>query len=175
MNLQKIFLFFSWVYLCLKVGENDSFVWCNCVASTKVYYPVHTKPILREISDKVLATITIKQHLSWVKCRSICGDASSLWKWVRSFLLFTKIYIKLLFSVILSLIFDALLYCAQCYHLFFLGGEMSSSLLLELILLRRACYIAKCWVFVISLHCHCFCIILVSMVRWMLAERSIVL
>ena len=90
MNLQKIFLFFLWVNLCLKVGENDFAVQCNGVTLTRVYYPVHTKPILRKISDKVLATVTIKQQLSWIKCKVIRGDASYAWKWVRSFLLFTN-------------------------------------------------------------------------------------
>ena len=54
---------------CIKVGDNGLVVQCKGATSSRECYPVQIKPILHEISDKILGTITTEAiRLVLVKC-----------------------------------------------------------------------------------------------------------
>ena len=59
MNLKNIFNFFLWVALCFKVGGDACNVSCNNVTIVRVQNLTPIRSILVNISDKVLATISV--------------------------------------------------------------------------------------------------------------------
>ena len=58
MEFQKIFLFFLWLNLCLKVGDSEFGVSTKGLTLCKVHIPVQDVSILFRISDKVLASLS---------------------------------------------------------------------------------------------------------------------
>ena len=59
-----------------KVGDNGLIVKCKGAVSLREGYPVQIKPILFEISDKVLVTISILQQQSYLKRLKSCDITS---------------------------------------------------------------------------------------------------
>ena len=79
-NIQKIFLFFLWVYLCFNVGDSGLKQPCNSATLPRVQIPVQLGSILVKIIKQVLATVTIKYHQSRLRGLMkgiICLDAGS--------------------------------------------------------------------------------------------------
>ena len=59
-NFQNFLLFYLWVFSCFKVGDNGLNVKCKGLTLCRVQNPVQIKSILYDISDKVLAAVTVK-------------------------------------------------------------------------------------------------------------------
>ena len=59
-NFQKLFLFYLWVILCSKVGDNGDFVFHSGTAINGVLNLAKNGSILVKISANMLANITIK-------------------------------------------------------------------------------------------------------------------
>ena len=59
---------YLWVLLCFKVGGNCEFVLCSDATLRRVQNPVQIKAVLLKISEKVLATITLKYYSNFLCC-----------------------------------------------------------------------------------------------------------
>ena len=73
MNFQNIFLFFLWVFACLKSGDSACNVFNSEVTLIRVQNPTQIGSILGDISEKVLVIVTIKKFLKFLKCYNSQG------------------------------------------------------------------------------------------------------
>ena len=66
-EFQKYILIFLWVNLCLKVGDSVGNASCSSVTLSRVSNLTQIRPILVDIDDKVLVTITLNldYQISW--------------------------------------------------------------------------------------------------------------